>query len=80
MYTLKEHHDHLLSVPFDASFTGNDAIDISSSQLDGGFGFDDNFFFGGDSDGLDLGGGIGDELARELGSGWGGSPMKTRNE
>lgn len=79
MHILKEHHDHLLSVPFDASFNGNDTIDLSSSQLDGGFDFYDNFF-GGESDGLDIGGGIGDELARELGTVWGGSPVKTGME
>lgn len=46
----------------------------SSSQIDAGFGygFDDNFF--GMSDGLELGGDIGDELARELGEGWGAAP------
>jgi meiotic recombination protein REC8, fungi type len=51
----------------------------SSSQFDGGFGFglDDNFF--GASDGLDVGG-IGDELARELGDGWGASLMTNRKE
>jgi len=47
---------------------------MSSSQFDGGFGLDDNFF--GVSDNLDNGGGIADELAKELGEGWGGSPMR----
>jgi meiotic recombination protein REC8 len=39
---------------------------------------DDNFF--GVSDGLDVGGNIGDELARELGEGWGASPTKEMNQ
>ena len=60
-HTLKEHHDFM----FHSSFVGPDSamggIVSSSSQLGGGFGFDDNF---------DLGD-IGDELARELGEGWG---------
>lgn len=40
---------------------------LSSSQM-GGFGFDDTF------DGLDIEEGIGDDLVRELGEGWGASP------
>lgn len=52
-------------------------MDPSSSQAEaGGFDLYDNFF--GD-DGLDLGGGL-DDLARELGEGWGGSPMKIGQE
>ncbi|KAK0456585.1 hypothetical protein EV421DRAFT_75296 [Armillaria borealis] len=73
--TLKENYDHLLSASFDLSFNGNApglSQDPSSSQVDGGF-MNDPFF----SDGADLGGLLGDELARELGEGWGGTPMKT---
>jgi len=58
------------------SFNGSGGVDPSSSQVEGGFEFDDNLFPA--SDGLDVGGGLGDELARELGEGWGGSPMKDR--
>ncbi|KAF7791880.1 hypothetical protein EIP86_002904 [Pleurotus ostreatoroseus] len=60
-HTLKENHDFM----FSSSFAGPDNAMgglISSSSQFGGFGFDDN---------LDLGGDIGDELARELGEGWG---------
>ena len=73
MHTLNENHAHLLSASFDTSLNGNLAIP-SSSQFDAGFGFafDDNFF--GMSDGLDIGGEIGDELARELGEGWAAAP------
>ncbi|KLO17000.1 hypothetical protein SCHPADRAFT_926107 [Schizopora paradoxa] len=75
LHTLDEHHDHLLSTSFDAnaSFGG---IDASSSQIDPGMNFgsftmDDNIFNGGD--GMDMGFdlGIGEDLARELGEGWG---------
>ncbi|KAK0465040.1 Rec8 like protein-domain-containing protein [Desarmillaria tabescens] len=72
--TLKENYDHLLSASFDLSFSGNApgfSQDPSSSQVDGGF-MNDPFF----SDGADLGGLLGDELARELGEGWGGTPTK----
>lgn len=73
---LNESHDHLLSGSFDLTFTRDGGLLPSSSQFDEGFGFafDDNFFSA--SDGLDLGGEIGDELARELGEGWGASPRK----
>jgi hypothetical protein len=77
LYTLKENHDHLLSAPFDASFNENGGLDLSSSQIDGGLGFDDNIF--GVSDAFDISGGLGDDLARELGEGWG-TPSKDRNE
>ena len=73
LHTLDEHHEHLLSASFDASFHGSGSLDQSSSHLDSGFGFDDNLFSG--LDGLDIGGGIGDELARELGEGWGAPPV-----
>ena len=68
LHTLDEFHEHLLSTSFDTSFQNSDGAvwNPSSSQLDRGFGFDDNLF----ADDLDMGGGIGDELARELGDGW----------
>ncbi|TFK57093.1 hypothetical protein OE88DRAFT_1650669 [Heliocybe sulcata] len=70
-HTLNENLEQLLSTSFDASFGGNAfaGADPSSSQMDGGFGFalDDNPFGGPDD--LDLG--IADELAKELGEGWG---------
>ena len=69
-HTLEEHHEHLLSVSFDASFhVGNDN-DPSSSQMDGGFDFFPLF-----SDLLDVGDGLGDDLAREIG--WNTSPAKS---
>ncbi|CAA7265812.1 unnamed protein product [Cyclocybe aegerita] len=76
VHTLDEHHEHLLSASFDLSFQagsgrglGEGAIP-SSSQADVGF---DNFFpF---SDGLEVGDGLGDDLARELG--WAVSPVKS---
>ncbi len=66
--TLKENYEHLLSNSFDLSFTGAVLFgpqDPSSSQAEG---FQEDPFF---SDGMDLGGELGDELARELGEGWG---------
>ncbi|OCH96110.1 hypothetical protein OBBRIDRAFT_718943 [Obba rivulosa] len=71
-YTLDEHHNLLLSGSFEAPFnaTGFGGVAPSSSQFDGGFGFDDNLF---DPAAMDLGD-IGDDLAKELGEGWGGSP------
>ncbi|KAJ7169912.1 Rec8 like protein-domain-containing protein [Mycena filopes] len=69
MYTLKEHHDHLLSNSFDVSFHGHDP---SSSQIGGGFALDDVFLAA--SDALDVGDGLGDDLAKELGEGWGSFP------
>ncbi|KAL5519112.1 REC8 [Sanghuangporus vaninii] len=75
LHTLDEHHEHLLSTSFDANGSFLIGIDPSSSQMDpglrfGSFGFDDNIF--GPGDNFDMGlGDIGDELARELGEGWG---------
>jgi hypothetical protein len=66
-YTLQEHHDHLLSNSFDLSFSGN-GVDPLSSQ-NGGFALDDIFLAA--TDGLDIGEGLGDDLAKELGEGWG---------
>ncbi|KAF7347844.1 RNA cytidine acetyltransferase [Mycena venus] len=68
LYTLQEHHDHLLSNSFDLSFNGN-GMDPSSSQNGGGFALDDIFLAA--PDGLDIGEGLGDDLAKELGEGWG---------
>lgn len=69
-YILSEHHDIFCSGSLDKSFEGaiapgNGTIDLSSSQIGGRFEFEDNFL--GTSDGFDLAGGLGDELARELG-------------
>jgi hypothetical protein len=70
VHTLNEHHEHLIPASLEKSFevtfgSGPGGIDLSSSQIDGGFVFDDNFL--GTSDGFDLAGGLGDELAKELG-------------
>lgn len=62
--TLPDTHDFLLANSFDASFGGSGTTRLSSSQV-GGFGFDDTF------DGLDIEEGVGDDLVRELGEGWG---------
>lgn len=67
--TLPENHDFLLANSFDASFGGSGTTKLSSSQT-GGLGFDDTF------DGLDIGEGVGDDLVRELGEGWGASPIE----
>jgi meiotic recombination protein REC8, fungi type len=77
IHTLNENHEHIFSASFDASLNGSGAFHPISSQFDEGFGFDDNFFGGLDE--MDVGG-IGDELARELGDGWGASPTKNQNE
>lgn len=69
-HTLDEHHEHVLSASFDMSFSNNVGQGPSSSQTDVPF---DNFFpF---LDGLDVGEGLGDDLARELG--WATSPIKS---
>ncbi|KAL1741877.1 Rec8 like protein-domain-containing protein [Schizophyllum fasciatum] len=69
-HTLREHHDHLLSASYDFSFSG---ADPSSSQVDHAFLLQDDIFDVPDA--FDLGG-LGDELARELGEGWGASPAR----
>ena len=46
----------------------------SSSQFEGGFDFGEDVFGA-----MDAIGEIGDELARELGEGWGGSPAQQRD-
>lgn len=50
---------------------------ISSSQNDT-FGFDDSFF--GAFDGLEIGEGVGDDVVRELGEGWGGAALENQVE
>ncbi|KIY52705.1 hypothetical protein FISHEDRAFT_55692 [Fistulina hepatica ATCC 64428] len=66
-HMLDEHHEYLTG-SFDLSFNGSGAegIDISSSQAEG-FGFGNSFFSGDDI--FDLGG-LGEELAQELGDSW----------
>ncbi|KAL1706223.1 Rec8 like protein-domain-containing protein [Schizophyllum commune] len=71
-YTLREHHDHLLSASYDLTFSG---ADPSSSQVDHSFILQDDIFDVPDA--FDIGG-LGDELARELGEGWGASPTRAR--
>jgi meiotic recombination protein REC8, fungi type len=70
LHTLDESAEQFLSASFDASFLSSSggAWDPSFMPPDGGFNFDDNPFAGDD---LDIGGGIGEELAKELGEGWG---------
>lgn len=70
-HTLEEHHEHLLTTSFDASFVGNlPGLDSYSSQNEPAIGLDFNdqtiFDF---SDGMELGDvpGLGDDLAREIG-------------
>ena len=72
MHTLDEYHEYLLSASFDMSFNGR-GVEPSSSQVEQAFDFNDNFFVL--SDGIDIGEGLGDELAKELG--WSFSPVKT---
>ena len=72
-HTLDEHHDHLLSASYELSFSQPGPLGAegpSSSQVEAPF---ENFFpfF----DGLDLGDGLGDDLAKELG--WDVSPVKS---
>ena len=70
LYTLPEDHSHIFSNSMDLSFSGDAGPAALSSQVDA-YGFDDNLFGGPGIavDGLD----IADELARELGEGWGGA-------
>ncbi|KAG2023509.1 hypothetical protein CC2G_001155 [Coprinopsis cinerea AmutBmut pab1-1] len=68
-HTLEEHHQHLLTTSFDASFVGNLPGFDSSSQPAAVIDFDDQNIFD-FSDGIDVGdvlGGLGDDLAREIG-------------
>ncbi|KAI0309026.1 hypothetical protein OF83DRAFT_1089355, partial [Amylostereum chailletii] len=72
LHTLDENLEQMLSGSFDASFmSGAAGGGEQSSQVDDGYGFnvfEDNPFVA--ADGFDLGQ-IGDELANELGEGWG---------
>ncbi|KAJ8702579.1 R8 protein [Pleurotus ostreatus] len=74
-HTLQEHHEDFLSKSLDLSFNGSfvGGHIPSSSQIGGPFNIPTDDFF--QSDGLDIGA-VGDELARELGEGWGASPAK----
>lgn len=76
-HTLDENHAFLTTDSFDASFGELVAAINSSSEL-GGLRFDDPFF--GSFDGLDMNGGIGDDLVRELGEEWGATPAKQNAE
>lgn len=78
LHTLDEHHDYLLSGSYDVSL--NAGADVpSSSQFDAGFGYDfDNDLFNA-AGGVDVGADFGDELARELGEGWGAEPLPDSN-
>lgn len=77
-HTLDEILEHMLSASFDVSASiDHSGVGPSSSQMDVdgfGFGFPDDPLLGGDD--LNLDGDIGDELARELGEGWGGPPSQ----
>ncbi|KAJ7071043.1 Rec8 like protein-domain-containing protein [Mycena amicta] len=68
LHTLREHHEHLLSNSFDVSFNANAGMD-PSSQAGSGFAMNDIFLSAADA--LDIGDGLGDDLAKELGEGWG---------
>ncbi|KAL4069631.1 hypothetical protein V8B97DRAFT_1918138 [Scleroderma yunnanense] len=74
-HTLDENHEFLTKDSFDASFGEPNAAVKSSSEL-GGFRFDDAFFE--PFDGFDMNEGIGDDLLRELGEGWGSSPTNQK--
>lgn len=65
MHTLDEHNDFFTS-SFDASFGADGVGGLGPSSSQAGVGLDDNFL-----DGFDIAGGIGDELAKELGEEWG---------
>ena len=73
LHTLEEDHKYLLAAAFEGSVSGSCqggvGFEPSSSVIDGGFAFDDDVFaLPAGADVAD----IGDELARELGEGWGG--------
>ncbi|PIL31935.1 hypothetical protein GSI_06639 [Ganoderma sinense ZZ0214-1] len=81
LHTLEEDHKYLLAAAFEGSLSGSgrgDAgFEASSSVADGGFAFDDDVFaLPGEAGIAD----IGDELARELGEGWGGSIDQNERE
>lgn len=74
LHTLEEDHKYLLTAAFEGSLNGSGqggaGFEASSSVVDGGFAFDDDVFALPEGAGI---ADIGDELARELGEGWGGS-------
>ncbi|KAI6133050.1 Rec8 like protein-domain-containing protein [Pisolithus croceorrhizus] len=74
-HTLDESHEYLFPYTFDGSLCESAAVVPSSSQL-GGFGIDDAFF--GAFHGLDITEGVGDDLLKELGEGWGVSSAKSK--
>jgi len=81
-HTLDESLEHMLSRSFEASFldSGGGGAAGSSSFIEGGldFGVDLDPFL---SDlHIDFDGGIGDEIAKELGEGWGSAPQGNHNE
>lgn len=67
-HTLQEHNNFMIPSSIGDSFSaaGFGGLGPSSSQAGGAFGLDDDFL-----EGLDLGGDIEEELAKELGEGWG---------
>ncbi|KAF5390234.1 hypothetical protein D9757_002956 [Collybiopsis confluens] len=79
LVTLKEHHDYLLSNSFDLAFDtsqgGGDVAPHSEAIF-----HPEYDLFPGIDEGMDIDFGIGDDLARELGEGWGGSPVKNTNQ
>jgi meiotic recombination protein REC8 len=66
-HTLREPHGHdsFISSSLEEAFKSANGVELSSSQFEGRFHFEDNFL--GMSDGYDLAEGLADELARELG-------------
>lgn len=68
LHTLPEDHSHIFSNSMDFSFSADAGFVVPSSQFDAD-GFGDNLFGG---PGIPVDGpDIADELARELGEGWG---------
>lgn len=74
LHVLEEDHKHLFMAAFEGSLSGSGqggaGFEASSSVVDGGFALDDDVFALPEGVGI---ADIGDELARELGEGWGGS-------
>ncbi len=81
LHTLEEDHEYLLAAAFEGSLSGSGpggaGFEASSSVVDGGFAFDDDVFALPEGAGI---ADIGDELARELGEGWGGSFAQLERE
>ncbi|KAH9944356.1 uncharacterized protein BXZ73DRAFT_87270 [Epithele typhae] len=76
LHTLDDRHRNVLFGAIGASLTGSihepPGFAASSSQAGGGFSLDDIFDLPEGATGID----IGDELARELGEGWGGADLQ----